>query len=181
MIKNKFLPQKIIVFVLYAFLIISAMNLQTTVWYSFFGYFPAPCFWAPFFVYLMMNRPFPRNFLWLVFFYLLFLTQTASVPLTLFLSLTALWAVIIFFQKRISTLGLFDFILFSAGSVVLFPVIYFMFSFVGEPVASIDLISILITLFLSIPVIPVALVMCKKIDASFDPMNSNVESLVLDI
>ena len=181
MMKSKFIPQKIIVFFVFASLIVTAINLQTTVWYSFFGFFPAPCFWAPFFVYLMMNRPFPRNFAWLAAFYLIFLTQTSAVPLTLFLTLSALLVTIRFFQQRISTLGMFDFILFSAGSILLYPIIYFAISAVFGPPGSLDLLSLAGTLFLSIPVIPVTLIICRKLDAAFDPINSNVDNLVLEI
>jgi len=182
MIKTNLHPQQLIVFLIFGFLIVTAVNLQTTVWFSFFGYFPGPCFWAPLFVYLMMNRRFPKNFLWLMFFFLVFLTQTAAVPLTLFLSMLTLWGVIYFFQKRVSTLGLFDFIVFSAASVALFPIIYFVFSLGSQSSPSLDWVAILISFFLSIPVIPVTLFICKKIDAAFDRLRAGGnDNLVLDI
>lgn len=78
-------------------------------------------------------------------------------------------------------MGLFDFILFSAGSVALFPIIYFSLSFLGESVPSLDLMSIFISLLLSVPMIPISLFICKKIDASFDPYNNHVDHLVLEI
>lgn len=181
MLKINLIPQQIIVFIVFAVFIVTAINLQTTVWFGFFGYFPSPCFWVPLFVYLMMNRSFPKNFLWLMFFYLTFLTYSSAVPLTLFVSLLTLWGIIYFFQKRVSTLGLFDFILFSAGSVVLFPVIYYIYSFAARTSPSIDLLNTAVSLFLSVPVIPVTLVVCKKVDARFDRLNNNSDNLVLDI
>jgi hypothetical protein len=181
MIKINLFPKQLIVFFIFAILIVTAINFQTTVWFSFFGYFPSPCAWAPLFVYLMMNRSFPKNFLWLMFFYLMFLTQTVAVPLTLFFSLLSLWGIIYFFQKRVSTLGLFDFIVFSAGSVVLFPVIYYIYSLAGSGAPDIDLLNIVISLFLSIPIIPMTLAVCKKIDAIFDRFHNNSDNLVLDI
>lgn len=181
MLKSRLIPQQIIVFLIFTFLIFTAMCLQTTVWFSFFGFFPSPCFWAPFFVYLVMNRPLPKNFIWLMWFYLIFMTQTSAVPLTLFLALSSLWGIIMFFQHRVSTLGMFDLIVFSAGSVVVYPVLYYIFSVMGEGLVSIDIVNIIVSLFLSIPFIPAALFICKKIDSTFDPLNNNSDNLVLDI
>jgi len=180
MIKSRIVPQQFIVFTIYLVMILTAINFQTTLWFSVFGFFPSPCLWTPIFTYLMMNRGFPKNILWLVVFFLLFLTQSSAVPLTLLWALLALWGCIAFAQQHVSTLGMFDLILFSAGATLLFPLLYFTFSLVGAADASLDWIGMVISTLLSLPLTPAILFICKKLDATIDPMN-NPDNLVLDI
>lgn len=159
---------------------ITAMNLATTVWFSFFGYFPAPLFWLPILVYLIMSRPQPYNSLWLAYLYLLLLTHTAAPPMALFLSLSALFALVVFFQKRFSTLSMVDFILVSIASTFVFPVIYWILSFFAETTPWLGFLDLIISFLLSLPVIPPILLLCRKTDANLHPQTKGNE-LVLDL
>ena len=180
MIRNNFVPKQLIIFFVFLFLIISAFLIQTTFWFSLFGYFPSPCLWIPLFVYLMMNRNFPINILWFFCFYTLFLSNSVALPLQLFLSLSGTFFLINFIQKRFSTLSIFDLVLFSAGAILVFPILYALCCFFTASQLQFDFLSTIGSLIFSIPLIPGLLVICRKIDTVFNP-RSGEEGLVLDL
>lgn len=177
---NKQFTKRILSFVFFTFVLLTSTHLQTTIWFSFFGYFPSPCFWIPVFVYLMMNRDFPYNFLWLLYFYLIFLTQTSAVPLTLFFSMMTLWALILFFQKRFSTMSTTDLILVSALSTFLFPGLYFLYSMLALTHPHLDLLMNFLSFIFTLPVIPPVLIILKKLDRLFKP-SANEDNLVIHL
>lgn len=179
MIRNKFVPKQIIIFLTFLFFILCGFLLQTTFWFNLFGYFPAPCLWLPIFVYLMMNRTFPTHYLWFACFYLLLLTCTVALPISLFLALSSTFFLIHFIQHRFSTLSIFDIMLFSSGSIILFPIIYAFFNlfFLGQ--FNLDILSLIISFVLSLPLIPGILMLCKKTDTLLNPHND--DSLVLHL
>jgi hypothetical protein len=177
---RKFVPKQFVRFLFFTFMLLTMTHLQTTIWYSFFGYFPSPCFWVPVFVYLMMNRTFPYNFLWLTYFYLIFLTQTAASATLLLFSILSLWALILFFQKRFSTLSMADFIFVTSISAFLFPGIYFLYSLMVYQHPHLDLLMNFMSFVLTLPVIPPVLIILKKVDSLLKSTPQN-DNLVLNL
>ena len=180
MLPSKLVSKKFLRFLFFTFVMLTCTHLQTTIWFSFFGYFPSPCFWVPVFVYLMMNRPFPYNLAWLIYFYLIFLTQTTAVPITLFLSIMTLWSLILFFQKRFSTMSMGDFIFVTAITTFLFPGVYFLYSMFTFANPHLDLLMNFISFVLTLPVIPPTLSVLKHMDRFFTP-NPCEDNLVIHL
>jgi hypothetical protein len=177
---SKFIPKQLLRFLFFTLMLLTMTHLQTTIWFSFFGYFPSPCFWVPVFVYLMMNRPFPYNFSWLIYIYLIFLTQTAASPTLLFFSILSLWGLILFFQKRFSTLSMADFIFVTSISTFLFPGIYFVYSLMVFQHPHIDLLMNFISFVITLPVIPPILIILKAADGLLKSTPHN-DNLVLNL
>lgn len=180
MLSRKFLPKQLLNFIFFSIVILTMVHMQTTIWFSFFGYFPSPFFWTPVFVYLMMNRNLPYNLLWLIYFFLIFLTETSAVPSLLFFSMLTLWALILFFQKRFSTLSMADFIFVTSISAFLYPGIYFLYSLTAFQNPHIDLLMNFLSFVLTLPVIPPILIVLKLVDGLLTS-NSQQDNLVINL
>lgn len=162
---NKILFKNFLSTLIFVFLAFLTINLQTTVWYEMFGYFPSPNLWLPLMIYLLMYRPFPRNLLWVLFFFFILCTATTAMPFHLLLSLTSLTALVLFTQKRFSLLTMSDFILLTTSSLICFPLIYYFFSLFHSSATPLNIFDHLSTFFITLPLIPPFLLLLQKSDS----------------
>lgn len=180
MILQQLIPRQIFLFMLFFVLLITALLFQTTLWFDFLGYFPSPNLWIPIFVYLMLNREPKKRLLWFVFIYLLLLTCTVSLPTQLLIALTGTSLIIHFIQSRFSTLSIFDLVVFSSGAIFTLPLLYALIDLMISSRWHYDWIFHIANLLFSIPFIPGVLLICRKIDKTFDPHNT-LDNLVLEL
>jgi hypothetical protein len=164
---------------LFFLLIISCFLFETTVWFSWVGSIPSPNLWTPILVYLIINRESSKRLGWLATFYLLLLTCTVALPLQTLLALCSTLFIIRFVQTNFSTLSIFDLVLFSAGAMFTFPVLYAFIDFMVTSQFHFDLIYHILSLLISFPLIPGVLLLCRKIDNSFSRHTN--DNLVLEI
>lgn len=162
---NKILIKNVLSGVIFIFLTFLTINLQTTVWFELFGYFPTPNLWLPLMIYLLMYRPFPLNLLWVLFFFFILCTETTAMPFYLLLSLVSLSSLVLFTQKRFSLLTMSDFILLTTSSLICFPLIYYFFSLLHRSSTPLNIFDHLSTFFITLPLIPPLLLVLQKIDS----------------
>lgn len=155
--------RKILIPLFFALLILFAINFQTTIWFGFFGSWPAPVLWPTVFVYLCTNRERKIRGAWLVFFFLMICSYSVAVPLAIFLSLIGLAYLIRFTQKRFSAIDTTDLIAFSVIATFLFPLLYAIIASVDSEF-EFQFWSNVISTILSIPMIPVMLYLSRRID-----------------
>lgn len=160
---NKSFYRKILIPLYFAILILFAINFQTTIWFGFFGSWPAPVLWPTVFVYLCTNRERKIRGGWLVFFFIMICSYTVAFPLAVFLTLMSMAYLIRFTQKRFSAIDTTDLIAFSVISTFLFPLVYAIFASIGSEFLF-QFWSHLVSSILAIPFIPVLLYVSRKID-----------------
>lgn len=160
---NKTFYRKILIPLLFAALILFAINMQITIWYGLFGSIAAPVLWPTVFVYLCTNRERKVRIGWMAFFFWIICAYTVALPLYIFLSLVILAYLIRFTQKRFSAIDTTDLIAFSWIATFVFPLLYsvlasleteFVFNFWRHVLAT----------ALTFPFIPVMLYASRKID-----------------
>lgn len=174
------MPSQFLMFLSFVFLIVSALLAQTTVWFGLLGWIPCPNLWIPLFVYLMLNREKVPRILWFMGIYLLILTCTVASPMSTFLSLVLTFYIIHFLQSRFSTLSIFDLVLLSSVAIVTFPLTYALFLWMSSLPFSFDWLGHFLSLLLSLTIIPALLMLCRRIDRTFNPHNS-FDDLVLEL
>ncbi len=160
---NKSTYRKILIPFLFALLILFAINFQTTIWFGFFGSWPAPVLWPTIFVYLCTNRERKIRGAWIAFIFLMICSYSVAYPIAIFLALVGLAFLIRFTQKRFSAIDTSDLIAFSVISTFLFPLLYSTIASIGSDFLF-QFWSHLISTILSIPAIPVILYLCRRID-----------------
>ncbi|MBY0383614.1 hypothetical protein K2X05_00515 [bacterium] len=180
MMLQRFIPRTVIVFFCFFVLLISTFLFQTTIWFNWLGSIPAPNLWLPIFVYLMINREKQKRLFWFSVFYFLFLSCSVAQPLQILISISATFAIIDFVQSRFSTLSIFDLVLFSGGSIITFPLLYSVVDFLFSSFFYFDIFFHIGNLALSIPLIPLVLMICRKIDQKFSIYNTT-DGLVMDL
>lgn len=151
----------------YMALMVTCFQFQTTIWFHFFGHFPSPNLWLPLMIYLIMYRPAPLNFFWVLFFFWFLLATTSALPFFLLLSLFSLYAVVLFTQKRFSLLTMSDFILLTTSSLFIFPLMYYGFTLFHNSNTPLHIFNHLATFFITLPLIPPLLLVLQKIDDIF--------------
>ncbi len=180
MMIHRMLPKQVMIFLCFGWLLLTAFLIQTTIWFSLLGNFPSPNLWMPIFVYLMLNRESTTRILWFCFIFLLFLTCSVALPMQFFVSLSSTFFIIFFIQSRFSTLSIFDLVVFSSGAILTFPLLYALVCLLTTSFFHFDLLYHLGSLLLSFPLIPAVLMICRKIDKTFDPLNSS-DNLVMEL
>lgn len=180
MMIHRMLPKQVMIFFCFTLLLLTAYLFQTTIWFTLLGYFPSPNLWMPIFVYLMLNRESTKRLLWLTLFYLLFLTCSVALPMQFFIALSGTFFIIHFIQSRFSTLSIFDLVVFSSGAMLTCPLLYAVLCLLTDSVFHFDILYHLGSLVLSFPLIPPILMICRKIDNTFDPLNSS-DNLVMEL
>lgn len=160
---NKTFYRKFLIPLLFAVLILFAINFQVTIWFGFFGNLVAPVLWPSVFVYLSTNRDRRKRGAWLVFFFLMICSYTVATPVYVFLSLVLMAYLIRFTQKRFSAIDTTDLIAFSVIATFVFPLLYSVFASL-ESEFIFSFWKHVISTILTIPFIPIMLYASRKID-----------------
>lgn len=177
---GRFSISNFLLFAAFLFLLLSAFLFQTTIWFNLLGTFPSPNLWIAIFVYLMFNRQKTSRHFWLITIFFLLLTCTTATPLQTFVALYGTFFIIQFIQSRFSTLSIFDLVLFSSGAVATFPFLYAVAHFFTQSTFHFDWLFHIVSLILSVPLIPGILMICRKIDKLLNP-ELFINDLVLDL
>ncbi len=164
----------------FGLLIISCFLFETTIWFSWVGFIPSPNLWTPVLVYFIINREHPKRLGWLATFYILLLTCTVALPLQTLFALIGTLFIIRFVQTNFSTLSIFDLVLFSAGAIFTFPLLYSLVDYMISSEFHFDFLFHFLSLLISFPLIPGILLLCRKIDNSLSPRYVH-NSLVMDL
>lgn len=160
---NRSFYRKILIPLLFAALILFAVNFQVTLWYGLFGSFAAPVLWPTVFVYLCTNRERKIRLGWIVFFFIILCSYSVALPLYVFLALFILAYLVRFTQKRFSAIDTSDLIVFSLISTFVFPVLYAMLSYVEHDFVF-HFWQQFFSTIVSFPFIPMMLYASRKID-----------------
>lgn len=160
---NKSFYRKFLVPLLFATLILFAINFQVTVWFGFLGSFPAPALWPTLFVYLVTNRSERLRYAWTAFVFIMICSYTVAVPLAVFLALLTTSYLVRFTQKRFSAIDTTDLIGFSWIATFVFPLLYAVFASFGSEFIF-NFWNHVISSLLTLPFIPVLLWASRKVD-----------------
>lgn len=156
--------RELLLYVCQIFVLFFLLNLQSTVWFEFFGHFAPPLFWLPFFSYVTIYNSNNKKFVWLVTTYLSLLAHSSALPLPLLLTLTLLLLCSTFLQRRFSTLSASDFIYITGTGSLIFPFGYFVISALTAWPNTLSLLDCLVSCVLTAPMSILVLYFMKSLD-----------------